>query len=131
MLYRAPERGEKLKAIADYWGTPTYGHDLAVRLRELAVLDLPGIYHVVNSGDGASFETFSREALRLAGLDGAMLEVVNGDSLGRPAPVPDNSRLKCLLSEAIGLPPLPLSGKTRWPISFQIFSRKGAKTRSH
>ena len=98
--------GETLKAIADYWGTPTYGHDLAVRLRELAALDLPGIYHVVNSGDGASFETFSREALRLAGLDDAGLEVVNGDSLGRPAPRPHNSRLKCLLSDAIGLPPL-------------------------
>ena len=100
------ERGEKLKAIADYWGTPTYGHDLAVRLRELAIRDLPGVYHVVNSGDGASFETFSREALRLAGLDSAGLEVVNGDSLGRPAPRPHNSRLKCLLSDAIGLPPL-------------------------
>ena len=100
------ERGETLKAIADYWGTPTYGDDLAVRLRELAVRDLPGIYHVVNSGDGASFETFSREALRLAGLDDAHLEVVQGDSLGRPAPRPHNSRLKCLLSEAIGLAPL-------------------------
>jgi len=75
-------------------------------LRELAVRDLPGIYHVVNSGDGASFETFSREALRLAGLDDAHLEVVQGDSLGRPAPRPHNSRLKCLLSEAIGLAPL-------------------------
>jgi len=100
------QRGERLKAIADYWGTPTYGHDLATRLRELAMRDLPGIYHVVNSGDGASFETFSREALRLAGLDDADLEVVNGDSLGRPAPRPHNSRLKCLLSDAIGLVPL-------------------------
>jgi dTDP-4-dehydrorhamnose reductase len=101
------QRGDKLTAISDYWGTPTYGHDLAVRLRELAVLDLPGIYHVVNSGDGASFETFSREALKLAGLNSEALAVVEGDSLKRPAPRPRNSRLKCLLSEAIGLPPLP------------------------
>ena len=100
-------RGEKLKAIGDYWGTPTYGRDLAMRLRELAQLDLPGIYHVVNSGEGASFETFSVEALRLAGLSTGELEVINGDSLGRPAPRPRNSRLKCLISEAIGLPPLP------------------------
>ena len=100
------ERGETLKVIADYWGTPTYGRDLAVRLRELAALDSPGIYHVVNSGDGASFETFSREALRLAGLDNAQIEVVSGDSLGRPAPRPHNSRLKCLRSGAIGLAPL-------------------------
>jgi len=99
--------GKNLKAIRDYWGTPTYGRDLAARLRELAALDLPGIYHVVSSGDGASFETFSIEALRLAGLNSDMLEVIDGDSLGRPAPRPRNSRMKCLLSEAVGLPPLP------------------------
>jgi dTDP-4-dehydrorhamnose reductase len=99
--------GKKLKAIRDYWGTPTYAVDLAVRLRELAALDLPGIYHVVSSGDGASFETFSVEAFRLAGLDTGMLEVVDGDTLGRPAPRPRNSRLKCLLSEAVGLSSLP------------------------
>lgn len=101
------QRGEKLKAIGDYWGTPTYGRDLAARLRELAQLDLPGVYHVVSSGDGASFETFSLEALRLAGLSTDALEVVAGDSLGRPAPRPRNSRLKCLISDAIGLAPLP------------------------
>ena len=100
-------RGEKLKAIRDYWGTPTYARDLALRLRELALLDLPGIYHVVNSGDGASFETFSIEALKLAGLSTDMLEIVDGDSLARPAPRPRNSKLKCLLSEKIGLTPLP------------------------
>ena len=101
------ERGQKLKAISDYWGTPTYGRDLAHRLRELAQLDLPGVYHVVNSGDGASFETFSVEALGLAGLSTDVLEIIEGDSLGRPAPRPRNSRMKCLLSEAIGLAPLP------------------------
>lgn len=101
------ERGVKLKAISDYWGTPTYGRDLAHRLRELAQLDLPGVYHVVNAGDGASFETFSVDALRLAGLSTDVLEIIEGDSLGRPAPRPRNSRMKCLLSEAIGLAPLP------------------------
>ena len=101
------QRGQKLKAIRDYWGTPTYGRDLAVRLRELAALDLPGIYHVVSSGEGATFETFSVEALRLAGLNTEMLEFVDADTLRRPAPRPRNSRLKCLLSEAVGLPSLP------------------------
>jgi dTDP-4-dehydrorhamnose reductase len=96
-----------LTAISDYWGTPTYGHDLAVRLRELATLDLPGVYHVVNSGEGASFETFTREALKLARLSTDTVGVVSGADLKRPAPRPRNSRLKCLLSEAIGLSPLP------------------------
>jgi dTDP-4-dehydrorhamnose reductase len=101
------ERGEKLKAIRDSWGTPTYGRDLAARLRELAVLDLPGVYHVVNSGEGASFETFTLEALRLAGRSTDAVEVISSDALGRPAPRPRNSKLKCLLSDAIGLAPLP------------------------
>lgn len=114
------KRGAKLKAIRDCWGTPTYGRDLAARLRELAVLDLPGTYHVVNSGDGASFETFTVEALRLAGLSTDTLEVVDNDSLGRPAPRPRNSRMKCLLSPAIGMAPLP-----HWQEALAHFIREG------
>lgn len=100
-------RNEHLKAISDAWGTPTYATDLARRLRQLATLDLPGVYHVVNSGDGASYEEFAREALKLAGREQAIIESVRTDSLQRPAPRPRNSRLRCLLSEAIGLEKLP------------------------
>lgn len=99
-------QGQKLKVISDSYGTPTYGRDLATRLRELAGIDLPGIYHVVNSGEGASFEVFTREALRLANLPTDSVEPVSMDSLPRPAPRPRNSKLKCLLSDAIGLTPL-------------------------
>jgi dTDP-4-dehydrorhamnose reductase len=99
-------RGERMKAISDSYGTPTYAPDLAARLRELAELDLPGIFHVVNSGEGASYETFAREAARAAGAEGVEIEAVSADSLRRLAPRPRNSRLRCLLSEAIGLRPL-------------------------
>ncbi|HEU4795686.1 MAG TPA: dTDP-4-dehydrorhamnose reductase [Pyrinomonadaceae bacterium] len=101
------KRGEKLKAIRDCWGTPTYGRDLAARLRELVELDLPGVFHVVSSGNGATFETFAQEALKLAGCNSELLESVTMDSLARPAPRPRSSKLKCLLSEALGLSPLP------------------------
>ena len=100
-------RGETPKAITDAWGTPTYAGHLAVRLRELADLDLPAIFHVVNSGEGATFETFTRQALKLAGHDSRLLETVTFDTLNRPAPRPRNSRLKCLFSEALNLKPLP------------------------
>src|ERR1044071_2671903 len=100
-------RNEHLKAISDAWGTPTYAADLARRLRQLAELDLPGIYHVVNAGDGASFEEFAREAINAAGREPTMIEGVRMDSLQRPAPPPRNSRLRCMLSEAIGLEKLP------------------------
>jgi len=101
------KRGEKLKAIRDAYGTPTYAPAMARRLRELAELDLPGIFHVVNAGDGASYEEFARAALDLSGLAATNLESVEMGSLNRPAPRPRNSRLKCLLSEALGLIPLP------------------------
>ena len=99
-------RGEPLRAISDSYGTPTYAADLAARLRELAGLDLPGVYHVVNSGEGASYEGFAREAAAAAGARDARIEGVPADSLERPAPRPRNSRLRCLLSEALGLAPL-------------------------
>jgi dTDP-4-dehydrorhamnose reductase len=100
-------KGEHLKAVCDSVGTPTYAPDLAQRLSRLARLDLPGIYHAVNEGEGASFADFSRLALSAAGIKNASVEEVTIDSLNRPAPRPRNSRLKCLLSEAIGLEPLP------------------------
>ncbi len=111
------KRGEKLKAIRDAYGTPSYAPDLAMRLRELAQLDLPGTFHVVNAGEGASYEEFARAALDLSGNASTNLESVEMDSLNRPAPRPRNSRLKCLLSEAIGLTPLPF-----WQDSLKSFA---------
>jgi dTDP-4-dehydrorhamnose reductase len=105
-----------LKAIGDAFGTPTYANDLASRLRELALLDLPGVYHVVNSGAGVSFEEFTHNALRAAGYEGVEVESVSMDTLQRPAPRPRNSRLRCLLSEAIGLSALP-----DWESALKVF----------
>ena len=100
------KKGERLKAISDAYGTPTYAKDLAARLRQLAEKNVPGIYHVVNSGPGASFEDFTRKAVALIGNHGAVVESVSSDALNRPAKRPHNSRLRCLLTEKIGLPPL-------------------------
>jgi len=101
-------RGERIRAIDDSYGTPTYARDLAGRIRRLTQLDLPGTYHVVNAGEGASFEDFARLAVEAAGLDLNLIEGVGMSSLKRPAPRPRNSRLQCLLSDAIGLDRMPL-----------------------
>jgi dTDP-4-dehydrorhamnose reductase len=101
------QAGNALKAIGDAYGTPTYAVHLAARLRELLTLDLPGIYHIVNGGTGASFEEFTRAALAAAGDLTTQVESVAMDSLQRPAPRPRNSRLRCLLSAALNLQPLP------------------------
>jgi len=100
-------RGEMFKAIGDAYGTPTFAWHLAARLRELAQLDVPGVFHVVNEGNGVSYEEFARKALDRAGLGSVNLQAIEMDSLNRPAPRPRNSRLKCLVSGAIGLSPLP------------------------
>jgi dTDP-4-dehydrorhamnose reductase len=109
-LSRAVEFGttnSEVTAISDSYGTPTYAWDLARRMREIAVRDVPGIYHVSNSGDGASFEGFVRKSLQLAGLDASRIRPVTMDSMKRPAPRPRNSRLGCLISGPLGLGPLP------------------------
>ena len=99
-------KGEKLKTINDAYGTPTYVRDLAERLRQLAEKDVPGIYHVVNSGPGVNFEQFTRRVVALIGNREVVVEAVSADALNRPAKRPYNSRLRCLLTEKIGLPPL-------------------------
>lgn len=106
ILTRA-RRGERVRAIRDCFGTPTYADDLAKQLYRLMKIDLPGIYHIVNSGKGASFESFAREVFAAAALDLELLESISLNELNRPAPRPRNSRLRCLLTEAIGLEPLP------------------------
>lgn len=100
-------RGEKLKAISDSWGTPTYALDLAVRLRELAMLKHAGVFHVANDGDGVTYVEFAEAAIAAGGVVGARVERISMDTLNRPAPRPRNSRLKCLASSQLGLATLP------------------------
>jgi dTDP-4-dehydrorhamnose reductase len=118
-------RGERMKAIADSYGTPTYAPDLAARLRELAELDLPGVYHVVNSGEGTSYEGFARAAAEAALVEGVEIESVSMDSLKRPAPRPRNSRMRCLLSEAVGLSPL-----RDWRDALRDFAARSEQSRA-
>ena len=114
-------RGERMRAISDARGTPTYAPDLALRLRELAVRGLPEVFHVVNSGNGASYVEFARLALRSAGADEQLIEPVTTSSLNRPAARPANSCLQCLVSESIGLAPM-----RDWEEAVRVFT--GART---
>jgi dTDP-4-dehydrorhamnose reductase len=99
-------RGEKVKAINDAWGTPTYAPDLAERLRALIVRDIPGVFHVVSEGEGTTYEQFARTAVEKVGYPTSSIESVRFDLLKRPAPRPRNSKLRCILSPAVGFAPL-------------------------
>lgn len=108
--------GKRIKAISDSYGTPTFAADLARRLRELAELDLPGIFHVTNSGDGTTYFGFAEEVCHIGGFDTALVEDIAGDSLTRPAPRPKSSKLKCLYAPRFGLGGLP-----EWKIALRSF----------
>ena len=99
--------GKRIKAISDSYGTPTYAGDLARRLRDLAELDLPNVYHVTNSGEGASYLGFAQKVCEIGNFDKNLIESVSMNELKRPAPRPQFSRLACLFSEKFGLSPLP------------------------
>lgn len=115
-------RNEPLKAITDSYGTPTYARDLAQRLRELGEMKHAGIFHVVNSGEGTSYAGFVREAVKRANLGEPPIEEVLTASLNRPAPRPQNSRMRCLYSPALGLPPLP-----DWRDALSRFARETSR----
>ena len=57
--------GKTIKAISDSFGTPTFAGDLARRLRELAELDLPAIYHVTNAGAERAMRVLRERFVRL------------------------------------------------------------------
>jgi dTDP-4-dehydrorhamnose reductase len=112
--------GKNIKAISDSYGTPTYANDLAVRLRDLAILDLPNIYHVSNEGEGVSFVGFAQKICEIKGYDSDLIEPVSAETLKRPAPRPIDSRLKCLFSEKFGLEPLQ-----NWETALKKFLNNG------
>jgi dTDP-4-dehydrorhamnose reductase len=108
--------GRSIKAIKDSFGTPTYAVDLAVRLRELAELDMPCIFHATNAGPGTSYLGFAEKICELGGFDKNLLEVVSKDDLRRPARRPASSKLACVFSDKLGLRPMP-----DWEASLEAF----------
>ncbi len=98
--------GKSIKAIDDSYGTPTFADDLAIRLRELAEADLPGVYHAANAGSGTSYFGFAGKVCELAGLNKSLLSPTSHTELKRPAPRPVSSKLACLVSEKLGFPPM-------------------------
>ena len=99
--------GKQISAISDSFGTPTFAGDLARQLRELAALDIPGIFHITNSGDGTSYLGFAEKVCEVGGFNTSLLSSVSHAELKRPAPRPVSSKLDCLYSEKLGLPRMP------------------------
>jgi dTDP-4-dehydrorhamnose reductase len=106
-LRRAANAGEQLKVFNYPISQATYLPDLAMRLREIIARGAHGTYHVTNSGDIVSWYEFAICAARMLGLSETIIELATYQEMGLPAPRPQYSGLRCLLSEQLGLTPLP------------------------
>ena len=98
-----------IRAITDTRANATYVEDLADRVEEILARRAYGTYHVVNEGL-CSYYDFALEAARLVGLSpgeaGRLIEPAREEEMGRAAPRPRYTPMRCVLSEELGLRPL-------------------------
>jgi dTDP-4-dehydrorhamnose reductase len=66
MLNKA-RAGDALRVVDDQVSVPTFTHDLAEKLQELAATERYGLYHVTNGGE-TSWHDFAAKIFELAGL---------------------------------------------------------------
>src|SRR5215471_4777428 len=111
-------KGADLKGVMDQTSIPTYAPDLAGRIEEIIDRGIHGLYQVTSTGPTTWLE-FARLALNLAGLEHIELEPVTRASLNQRAPRPQNSAMRCLLSEKLQLPPL-----RHWKDALEEFVRQ-------
>ena len=99
--------GKTVRAIDDIWSSTTYVADLIERVMTIRTLGRYGTYHVVNGGVCSYYE-FALEAGRVLGLAraqiDALIEIAHEREMKRIAARPRYTPMRCLLSEALGLP---------------------------
>ena len=98
-------KGAALKGVIDQTSIPTYAPDLAGRIEEIIELEAHALYQVTSSGP-TTWSEFARLALDLAGLTEVEIEPITRAQLNQPAPRPQNSAMRCLVSEKLRLAPL-------------------------
>jgi dTDP-4-dehydrorhamnose reductase len=97
--------GARLKGVTDQFSIPTYAPDLAARIDMIVGLGSYGLYHLTNTGPASWYE-FARLALDMAGLEEVQLVPATRAELKQAAARPQNSAMRCLKSEELGLTPL-------------------------
>ena len=104
-LFEYASLSPRLKGVNDQTSIPTYAPDLAARIEEIINLRAHGLYQVTNTGVATWLE-FALLALEMAGIKDVEIEPVTRQALGQAAPRPQNSAMRCLVSEKLGLAPL-------------------------
>lgn len=104
-MLKLSETHDKLTVVADQVGSPTYTHDLAVLLAEMAASDKYGIYHATNEGY-CSWAELAAETFRQAGRT-TIVEPVPSTAYPTRAVRPHNSRMSKASLDAAGFARLP------------------------
>jgi dTDP-4-dehydrorhamnose reductase len=104
-LFEYASKSPRLKGVSDQTSIPTFAPDLAARIEEIINLKAHGLYQITNTGVATWLE-FALLALEMAGIKDVEIEPVTRQALGQAAPRPQNSAMRCLLSEKLGLAPL-------------------------
>jgi dTDP-4-dehydrorhamnose reductase len=104
MLNLAVER-DTVSVVADQRGCPTFTPDLAAVVRDLAVGQVPGVFHATNDG-AVSWHEFAQAIFAAGGHDPARVLPITTAELDppRPAPRPANSVLDNLALRLVGIP---------------------------
>lgn len=100
--------GANLKGVTDQTAIATYAPDMSARIEEIIGRGAHGLYQVVSGTSGAAMTwyEFARLALELAGLGDTKITPCTRAELNQLAPRPQNSAMRCLLSEELGFAPL-------------------------
>lgn len=96
-----------IRVVSDQIGTPTYCHDLARLLADMAETDKFGYYHATNEGGFISWYDFACEIFRQAGIDAEVTAVTTEEYGLSAAERPRNSRLDKSKLSAAGFTNLP------------------------
>jgi dTDP-4-dehydrorhamnose reductase len=99
-------RGEEMRIVADQWGNPTYGPDLASALIGLCASEAAGLWHM----GGGSFMTRYEQVVELAtffGFDAGQIQQTTTAALAQPARRPLRSGLSTeAIERHLGCKPL-------------------------
>lgn len=92
-MIRVGKTHDSVRVVNDQIGTPTYTHDLARLLVDMAETDRYGFYHATNEGGYISWYDFCKEFYRQYGLNTEIIPVSTEEYGLSKALRPHNSRL--------------------------------------
>ncbi len=104
-MLRARDRGQPLRVVSDQVGSPTWTGHIAPAILRLIERDVPGTYHLTNSG-AVSWHGFAEAIFELVG-DAPQLTPISTAEYPTPAPRPAYSVLDNRVWRLLGEAPLP------------------------